>query len=155
MNKHLTKANLLILILMITTAAPCLAQQRGTVTFGYDADGNRISRSITFKKDSENGRSLTDSLAAEQSTASDSFDGRMRVTLYPNPTYGQFSISVEDTGTDSPLRAVLSTATGTVITDRTISEGRTEFDLGGQAAGTYVLRLTVGKETHVWKVIRK
>ncbi|WP_373850726.1 T9SS type A sorting domain-containing protein [Bacteroides heparinolyticus] len=143
------------LLFVLAAAAPCLAQQRGTVTFGYDADGNRISRNITFKKDSENGRSLSDSLAAEQPTASDSFDGRMRVTLYPNPTYGQFSVSVEDAGTDSPLRAVLSTATGTVITDRTISEGRTEFDLGGQAAGTYVLRLTAGKETHVWKVIRK
>lgn len=145
----------LSLLFALAAAAPCLAQQRGTVTFGYDADGNRISRNVTFKKDSENGRSLSDSLATEQFTASDSFGGRMSVTLYPNPTYGQFSIDVKSVVADIPLRAVLSTATGTVIASRTVTEGLTEFDLGGQAAGTYVLRLTVGKETHVWKVIRK
>lgn len=40
--------NSIIVFMLTLSVVPCLAQQSGTVTFGYDANGNRCVRQISL-----------------------------------------------------------------------------------------------------------
>lgn len=156
MNKLMTKA---ILILFLTVAAvPSLAQQNGTVSFSYDANGNRTARMISFKKSRDGSRlqgEPTDELATPLlASATDELAG-LRLALYPNPTEGHFSVEVGNAVEGTRLQAVLYTSTGTVVSRKALSGGRIDFDLSGQASGVYVLRIEAGSETRIWKVIKK
>ena len=155
MNTFLTKA---IVILFLTVAAvPSLAQQRGTVSFSYDANGNRTARTVSFAK-SRGGSELqgepTDGLATPMlASATDELAG-LRLSLYPNPTDGHFSVGVGNAVENTRLQAVLCTASGTVVSRKALSGDSLDFDLSGHAAGVYVLRLEAGGESRTWKVIK-
>ncbi|MDO5314887.1 MAG: T9SS type A sorting domain-containing protein [bacterium] len=128
--------------------------QTPTVTYEYDDCGNRIERTIGFKKVEENGRSLsTDDGKGWLAKVEENF-GSSSISLYPNPTDGKFSLAFAE---EVPpfLQAVLCTAEGSVIESRQVKNPTEEFDLTGRSAGIYVLRLTSGKETRTWKIIKK
>ena len=155
MNTFLTKA--ILIFLFSVAAVPSLAQQNGTVSFSYDANGNRTARTISFAKD-RGGSGLqeepTDGLATPMlASATDELAG-LRLSLYPNPTDGHFSVGVGNAAEGTRLQAVLYTASGTVVSRKALSGDRLDFDLSGHAAGVYVLRLEAGGETRIWKVIK-
>ena len=115
-----------------------------TVSFGYDACGNRTSRTIAFSKADE-GRG--------EASLRDSFVG-CDAMLFPNPTEGGFILSL--TGDDIPqATAVLCTMDGKVIEERVVTGTVEEFDLSGKPSGVYLLRLTTEGEAKVWKVIKR
>lgn len=131
-----------------------------TVRFGYDDCGNRTSRSIEFSKaDGDGGRDNGGNGtfgADEQWRASlrDSFAGA-ETLLFPNPTEGGFVLSFAGGGTPLDATAMLCTADGKVIERRTVTGATEEFDLSGRAPGIYLLRLTSGRETRTWKVVKR
>ena len=139
-------------MLVVMTVVPCLAQERSTVSFGYDANGNRTMRSLQFKKTEENGKSVEDE-SEFLAEAKDVFD-TMEVGLFPNPTSGRFTVSVNRDESATPLHIILSTQTGVVILDRTFNSEMEDIDLSGQPSGIYILRLSTSNESHVWKVVK-
>ncbi len=156
MKTLLTKA--ILLLLLAVAAVPCLAQQRGTVSFNYDENGNRTARTISFVK-SRGGSDTQGDPNAELATpmlasATDELAG-LRLTLYPNPTEGRFSVGIAGMESGEHVRATVTTVTGEVLYDKIIAEQSTEFDLDGHPAGIYLLRLAVRSESQVWKVIKK
>ena len=144
---------IMTIVLALMAFAPCFAQQRSTVIFGYDANGNRTMRSLQFKKTEENGKSVEDE-SDFLSEATDVF-GAMEVGLFPNPTSGRFMVSVSQNESGTPLHIILSTSTGAVILDKTLSGTMEDIDISGQPAGIYILRLNTSNESHVWKVVKK
>ena len=156
MKTLLTKA--ILLLLLAVAAVPCLAQQTGTVSFNYDANGNRTARTISFVE-SRGGSDTQGDPNAELATpmlasATDELAG-LRLTLYPNPTEGRFSVGVGNAVEGTRLQAVLYTSAGTVVSCQALSGERIDFDLSGHAAGIYVLRIEAGGEARIWKVIKK
>ena len=156
MKTLLTKA--ILLLLLAVAAVPCLAQQRGTVSFNYDENGNRTARTISFAK-SRGGSDTQGDPNAELATpmlasATDELAG-LRLMLYPNPTDGRFSVGVGNAVEGTRLQAVLYTSAGTVVSCQALSGERIDFDLSGHAAGIYVLRIEAGGEARIWKVIKK
>ena len=139
-------------MLVVMAVVPCLAQERSTVSFGYDANGNRTMRSLQFKKTEENGKSVEDE-SEFLAEAKDVFD-TMEVGLFPNPTSGRFTVSVNRDESAAPLHIILSTQTGAVILDRTLNSEMEDIDLSGQPSGIYILRLSTSNESHVWKVVK-
>lgn len=129
-----------------------------TVRFGYDACGNRTSRTLVFSKMDGDGvvpdGSSKDDGTPWQASISDGFAGG-DVLLFPNPTEGGFYLSL--TGGDTPQNATatLCTMEGKVLEERAVTGAVEEFDLGGRPAGIYLLRLTSGLETKAWKVIKR
>lgn len=141
------------LLLMVALFVLCMSGfAQGYVYFGYDANGNRISRSIFFGKVSENSKDIIagNELVPE---VNDQIGGT-EYNLYPNPTRGQFSVSVADAENQAPMRVILYSQSGDVMVDKTLSGNVEEFDLSNQSAGFYLLKLIVGEESKTWKVVK-
>ncbi len=144
----------ILLTLMGMVWATVSFAQNPTVTYYYDDCGNRIERTMGFKKVEENGRSLSpDDGKGWLAKVEENFGG-IAVSLYPNPTDGKFSLAFSKE-VPSSLQAELCTTGGAVIEHRQVKNLTEEFDLTGKSAGIYVLRLTSGKETQTWKIIKK
>lgn len=144
------KKHLLLIVTLLLISVSGIAQ--GYVYFGYDANGNRISRSIFFGKAAQNDKNTMteDELVSEIKSEI----GGMEFSLYPNPNRGHFSVSLGDSEGQTPLRVVLFTQSGEVLTDKTLNGNVAEFDLSNQSAGFYLLKLTVREETQIWKVVK-
>lgn len=128
-----------------------------TVSFGYDACGNRTSRAILFSKGepdapSRGGTPIGDT-GQWQASLSDLFGG-VETSLFPNPTEGGFILSIAGE-IPQGAKAVLCTMDGKVVEERTVSNATEEFDLGGKPAGIYLLRLVSDREAKVWKVVKR
>ncbi len=130
----------------------CHAQSYGEVTFGYDANGNRISRSILFGKIFEDGKNVEAEKGLE-TIVMDQISG-VEFSIYPNPTRGRFLVEVSDPGKGPLLRVVLRTPQGDVLTKKILDVNTEEFDLSDYPAGIYMLHLMAGDETHVWKIVK-
>jgi hypothetical protein len=79
------------------------------------------------------------------------------IEVYPNPNGGRFTISLNSQGTD-PVRLSVSDVTGNELVNKEIPKenGRyeTSVDLTGQSqGGTFIVRITQGKESVTKKVI--
>ena len=149
------KRNIRVLLtLMGMVWATVSFAQTPTVTYEYDDCGNRFERTLGFKKVEENGRSLATNDGKGWLAKVEENFGSSPISLYPNPTDGKFSLAFSE---EVPLsiQAVLCTAEGSVIESRQVKNPTEEFDLTGKSAGIYVLRLTSGKETQTWKIIKK
>lgn len=138
-----------LLIALIGALPICHAQQTHTVAFSYDLDGNRINREILFSRMENTGEASEELLPS----ALDFFE-TMEVNLYPNPTNDKFFVEIKG-DTSEKAEATLTHISGAVLEKRILANSLESFDLSGLASGVYLLKLTVDKETHVWKVIKK
>lgn len=149
------KKRLVILFLLAGLAGgvACHAQN-ATVNYSYDASGNRIQRTLAFKKaeDNDKGVAATDS-AGWLAEASGSIAG-VRLSLYPNPTAGQFTLAFTE-ALPSPVQVCLCTSSGAVIETRAVRGTSEVFDLTGKSAGVYLLLLEAGGKAQTWKIIKK
>lgn len=145
------KKHLIIIVALLSLCVSSFAQ--GYVYFGYDANGNRINRDIYFGKTAENGRSLE----SEEELASVALDkiNEMEVKLYPNPTQGHFSLSVNSVNNETTMHVILLTSTGEVLYNKTLCSTVEDIDLSDQPAGIYLLKLEVDNETQAWKVVKQ
>lgn len=139
-----------ILFVLSGTLSICLAQQADTVTFSYDLSGNRTLRQIVIGGKGENE-------ANNRKTAEPVVDSisSYKLSLYPNPTEGKFSISIDGLETAKEFRVLIVTASGAVVCDKYLSGVTEEFDLTQHPAGIYLLRIIAGEEICTWKIVKK
>ncbi len=141
------------LLLLLAFLLPSVANvaQNAHVRFSYDANGNRISRTIEVKKIEENGKNVeeeNDFLTIVKDQL-----GIVQISLYPNPTEGKVTINMTEIPANG-INATLTTVTGSVIDNCWIQGLQHDFDLTGQPAGVYLLRLAAGNETRTWKIVK-
>lgn len=127
------------------------------VHFGYDACGNRMSRTLEFSRMEDpaagSGEGTQHKETPWQASLTDRFGG-LETSLFPNPTDGGFILSI---GGEAPqgTTAALCTMDGKVIEERAVNDVTEEFDLSGKPAGVYLLRLSSSRETKAWKVVKR
>lgn len=122
------------------------------IHYGYDAAGNRISKTIVITpvQDDE------DSTAEGADKSNTPFDGE--ISVYPNPTYGLVNIQISEEliknqpkGQFKARLEVFDTSGKRVLRDQ-LSTSLSEIDLSQKAAGTYIAKLTIGKESQSWRI---
>lgn len=119
------------------------------VHYGYDASGNRTSRTVVLSK------SMAKAAQNKQNSYSDT-EGSYDVKVYPNHTDSRVRVTVSDKtgGKVSGLIAVYSTG-GAFITKQKITESGNDIDLSGKQNGLYILHITVGNSVSTWKIIKE
>lgn len=122
---------------------------QNNVNYGYDASGNRTSRTVVLSK------SMAKAAQNKQNSYSDA-EGSYNVNIYPNHTGSRVHVTVCDKtgGKVSGLIAVYSTG-GTFITKQKITESGNDIDLSGKQNGIYILHITAGNSVFTWKIIKE
>lgn len=144
------KTALLLVLLAGCLPSICVAQVFNEVSFCYDANGNRVSNSVRFGRDTENGL-ISDTMFV--SRLSDELGGA-EVRLFPNPTHGVFTVSMI-CGNTCNVRATLSTVGGVPLEEKKMKNGAVEFDLSDRSAGLYLVTLTLNGTTKSWRVMKR
>ncbi len=80
--------------------------------------------------------------------------GLASISISPNPTNGQFLVKMELNTVENVMISILD-ATGreVVKTTGTTSDGQFSFDLGGNPAGVYLMKISVGSEFLTRKIV--
>jgi hypothetical protein len=151
MNKHIKR--LIAFIVLMMAGVACLnAQNRAYfVNFEYDADGNRISRTITIGNDREE-RSSNDT--TEVILYTDILD-ESQINIYPNPTTESVYVNITNPEEDLSISAILLSSSGVLLDSKAIGTATVEFDLSNMAAGIYILELRSETDTRTWKIIKR
>ena len=76
------------------------------------------------------------------------------LTIYPNPFTGPVTIDLGEDGNELAEMAVYSIQ-GTLLMQQKLNETKTAFDLSGLVSGSYVVKVTSGKETQTKILIKK
>mgnify|MGYP002620682221 CR=1 FL=1 len=139
----------LMILALIVPAVSGLAQQNGTVTFAYDANGNRVAQQIDAKGGSrhiEDGICMLPNHRGLQLQA---------VNLYPNPTKGRVNILIASNAVDNPIQMTVTTVSGSVILEKVVTTPLEVIDLSHQVAGMYFVKVVVDGEPHVSKITKE
>lgn len=152
MKTHISR--LVAVAVLVTTWSACLQAQTKAyyVSYAYDADGNRVSRTVRLGSDRDD-RSQPDTAAVARYT--DCID-ECEISIYPNPTTGRVSVGMTSpTEEGVAFTAALFSPLGALITRREAGTFPAEFDLSGLSPGVYMLELRLGDETRTWKIIKE
>ncbi len=127
-----------------------------TVRFGYDACGNRTSRTLEFSRvDGDKGTGGAKGGASQwEASLCDSFAG-VEAMLFPNPTEGGFFLAFSGEEIPNDATATLCSVDGKAIEERKVGGMTEEFDLRGKPAGVYLLRLSLSDSVKTWKIVKR
>ena len=142
-----------ITIAIIMTVAMASRAQNAIVHFGYDGDGNRISRTLTIDRNEEKSQAAdsTTNLAGIIETLDD--DGIATLAIYPNPTHDILTVAVDGLSEKSATLSIV-TISGSVVLSREMSDGKHDFDLSEMSPGIYMLLFSSTNITKSWKIIK-
>ncbi|MBP5644214.1 MAG: T9SS type A sorting domain-containing protein [Bacteroidales bacterium] len=130
------KYYLIFLALLLSFGFNNKAFSQKCLTFKYDANGNRISR--TINKFCQVGREV-----AEEQDEEPSDDA---VKVYPNPTNGSFKVVLPENIRSDNAYYELFDVNGWLISNGNIYGDETDVDIGKYAAGVYLLRIKNGDD---------
>lgn len=134
------KQVLILALLFIAAAA-----KGQTISFAYDASGNRTAGNVTITKALSGGQDIVfeDVLSLEKAS----------ISISPNPTKGLLKIRIPDT-TLRPVLQVVSLE-GKTIAKITITDSYQDFDISSYPSGIYLFQITNGTEVETWKIIKQ
>lgn len=137
-----------LLIFFLCAFSYILSSNAQTVSYAYDASGNRISRTIVLSQ-------RNNAPHHQQPTEiSEVFDD-VTVSVSPNPTDG--IVRVKITRSNTPVEGTISvyTQSGAPVQTVSVLSDGTTVDLGNQPSGIYLLRIECNDYKNTWKIIKK
>jgi hypothetical protein len=127
-----------------------------TITYGYDAAGNRISRVIFYGEISEEiPPPEEESEEQEQKAIYEEMLSEITVKIAPNPTEGLLRVTLENMPKETLAQIFLYNFNGKLITAQKNVRTSAELNITNQPAGMYVLRIVAGEQQTEWKIIKK
>ncbi len=142
-----TKYRIILAALLCLFAVAGRAQT--TVKFEYDDDGNMKQRKVLImtapkkKPTAETPAPVTDVL------------GEQKILIYPNPTRGEFMLSVQLLNNKETNYYCLYALNGSVIAKEPISGNSTTVNISENPKGIYLLDIFLGDKVSRWKVIKQ
>ena len=145
-----TLLRLFIMAMFVICFAENAVSQMYTVSYVYDANGNRISRTIRM---SEYYRGVSSDTTAVECLTDNISD--CDVSIFPNPAKEKVSLKLASYKDDKKITAALYSPLGICIERKEICSDMTSFDLSALSSGTYILELSDGNEKTTWKIIKE
>ena len=137
-----------ITIAILLTVSLASRAQNAIVHFGYDGDGNRISRTLTIDRDEEKSQAAdsTKSLSGIIETLND--DGNATLSIYPNPVKDRVTIE-----TESVRHISISNMIGQLVFEGAAEGDSFEYDFSSQEVGVYLIRIETSNGTISKRII--
>ena len=130
-----TKYFLIFLVLLLSSVFSNETMAQKCFVFRYDADGNRIRRSVDYNcnemRDVEKVQEVFD------------YD---EVEVYPNPTYDSFRLFMPEMVRHEAAWYELFDISGILLLKDSLSDDETEVDIGKMPAGVYLLKIINGDD---------
>ena len=124
------------------------------VTYGYDAAGNRVSRTIVMAAPLKSAPAPAP-VEEEQPAVYSEVLSDIELKIYPNPTDGLLKVEIHNLPEDQTANIRLYSMSGKLVTS---FKGVTDFvtvDISGQPTGTYLMKIVAGEYHTEWKIIKK
>ncbi len=137
-----------LLLLSVLLFAGALNSQQ--ITFGYDAAGNRVSRTILIPPSS-----APQAVKIYESVTEQLGDER-QLKIYPNPTKGILTVEIIGGNTEDDIRFTLYNLQGIILQQIESVVGSTkQVDMSAYPIATYILRLHAGDKIIDYKIIKQ
>ena len=130
-----TKYYLIFLVLLLSTVFNNIAQAQKCLVFRYDADGNRIKRTVDY-----NCNEMRDMEIVQEVFDYDD------VEVYPNPTCESFRIFMPEMTRQAVAWYELFDISGILVFKNELFDAETEVDIGKMPAGVYLLKIINGDD---------
>ena len=79
--------------------------------------------------------------------------GLHQIRIYPNPTIGQVRVDIANLG-ETVANLQIYSLRGSLLQQVRLYGESANIDLGSQPHGIYLLKISIGKNTSVWKIIK-
>jgi hypothetical protein len=140
-------------LIFISMSLECYSQK---AQYGYDAAGNRISKTIPFQQKSARISSPESPDVPMKEMIKDNSIPSREIRIYPNPTQGRIEIEIPDNpGNPGLVQITLLDINGRKVFDKKQEPVRTIIDLSNQPDGIYFLNLIKGSVVSQWKIIKQ
>jgi hypothetical protein len=152
MKKSIQLLGLLVIIFLFQ-----LSVNSQTVSFGYDACGNRISREIMLPP-MTNVQTNPDHTNSGERELTDLYEtevGEVQLQISPNPNGGQFKVTVPGISTDTDAKLFLHATNGQLVVEKERLEITNNIDIRHNQNGTYILTFIINGKKESWKVIKQ
>ncbi|MCU0378693.1 MAG: T9SS type A sorting domain-containing protein [Bacteroidales bacterium] len=138
-----------ILLALLLTLASNSARSQNIVAFTYDANGSRISRNLEVVEL----KSSTVSFPLDPDKLKEK-EQSIGIQLYPNPFYSTIRLLINGFDEKEKKTAVVYNLAGTVLLRFESLSNDSDLKLNMLDDGVYILRLTIGHEAFVYKIIK-
>lgn len=145
--KHLLP--LLACLIFSLVASTSYGQQ--TYSFGYDAAGNRESRTIVLPP----GLKSTSNADSAQREEYKEVIGELEIVTYPNPTEGLLTIELKNLDETQPSSIMVYDYNGRLLQSKNNLGAINTIDLSELPRATYILRISSGELQTEWKVVKQ
>lgn len=133
----------LINSIILLLAMPSVGFAQNSISYNYDAAGNRTGRSITVTP-------VKDRDATDIEEVCDIPEGKVRVTADSN--LGVIKVEVVDYSDNDQCHITLFDTGGTVLTDIPEAEPVTLIDINDKPSGIYILQAVLNGRSDTWKI---
>ncbi len=140
----------ILLGFFITSCLPLLHSQN-KVSYGYDAAGNRISRTITMPAL----RSAPAPQPEEPAAVYSEMLSDIEVRIYPNPTDGLLKVEMRNLPEGQTAGIWIYSISGKQISAQREITGFAEMDISSHPPGTYLMKIVAGEYQTEWKIIKQ
>jgi hypothetical protein len=124
------------------------------IQYGYDANGNRTPREL-YVVPCNNCPPVNQRTAAAPPTDSIQVIALQHgLNVFPNPTQDKVNLTVSNLKDDETTSAIVTDESGKVLYTAKSLQSQNEININTFNNGTYFVRVTIGKDVMVYKVIK-
>ena len=147
------RSTLLILIVAIVCNVSSSGQDPiETISFSYDAAGNRTGRSIELYS----GGGGLKSVALTKEEVEEEIEDIKQINVYPNPVKDIIYLTLDDESLEATEKNLqVFDSMGRLIKDIEVHSYLNEIDVSGLKSGSYILRLLYADNSQQWTIIKQ
>ena len=139
-----TVVSLLIFFISYTLSAQ-------KIQYGYDASGNRIQRKLVVSCPTcpNNGREAAPSVTDNISPVI-----KYNLALFPNPTQDKVILTCSNLAEGETASVLVTDENGKTLYTQQNIQAQSEINMSSYNNGMYLVRVSIGKEVQVYKVMK-
>lgn len=137
----------ILLLLSIAVTGIATATNPEVARYTYDSAGNRVSREIIIGVAGDEPQDIAASLIDVVASKT--------VRIYPNPTDGNLTISIDDYEESDQASFIIYDLSGVIVYDSKATGQASSVDISDCQSGIYILTIIINGNHSSWRVIKK